>query len=256
MAFNLDSAWKVAQTIFGIADVSRRMLNPSEAIAPARPVPTSRAPAGGLLGHVEARLTGVVISALKEAFDRDAARLDAERAALDDQRRRAEEALRLELVRQAADRALDAAAGGRRARADDLDCLGARSLMAGLAASSGLGGSGRAVLACGWAGAARGHGRSVCRPWTGVALGRRRPGQPRNRRRSPRERPVARGALAGARGSGAGRRQRADGARRTRSSEPSAGTRVLAADAICGRSAAASGADNHRIARSPRSVVE
>ena len=47
-----------------------------------------------------------MISALKEAFDRDAARLDAERAALDDQRRRAEEALRLELVRQAADRAL------------------------------------------------------------------------------------------------------------------------------------------------------
>ena len=106
MAFNLDSAWKVAQTIFGIADVSRRVLNPSEATRQQRPAPTSRAAGGGLLGHVEARLTGVVISALKEAFDRDAARLDAERAALDDQRRRAEEALRLELVRQAADRAL------------------------------------------------------------------------------------------------------------------------------------------------------
>src|SRR5215212_1707606 len=105
MAFNLDSAWKLAQTIFGIADVSRRMLNPAE---PSRPSPGAdlEAAGGGLLGHVEARLTGVVISALKEAFDRDAARLDAERAALDDQRRRAEEALRLELVRQAADRAL------------------------------------------------------------------------------------------------------------------------------------------------------
>ena len=53
-----------------------------------------------MLGHLEARLTGVMVSALKEAFDRDAARLDLERAALDDQRRRAEEALRLELVRQ------------------------------------------------------------------------------------------------------------------------------------------------------------
>jgi hypothetical protein len=59
---------------------------------------------GALTGQIEARLTGVVVAALKEAFDRDHARLELERAQLDEQRRRAEEALRVELRRQAADR--------------------------------------------------------------------------------------------------------------------------------------------------------
>jgi hypothetical protein len=44
------------------------------------------------------------VAALKEAFDRDHARLELERAQLDEQRRRAEDALRAELRRQAADR--------------------------------------------------------------------------------------------------------------------------------------------------------
>jgi hypothetical protein len=57
-------------------------------------------------GQIEARLTNVVVAALKEAFDRDHARLELERAQLDEQRRRAEEALRLELRRQIADREL------------------------------------------------------------------------------------------------------------------------------------------------------
>jgi hypothetical protein len=63
-------------------------------------------PGGGLAGQLEARLTNVVVAALKEAFDRDHARLELERAQLDEQRRRAEEAMRLELRRQAADREL------------------------------------------------------------------------------------------------------------------------------------------------------
>jgi hypothetical protein len=108
MPFNLNAAWKVAQTIFGVAEVSRRVLNPAEGN---QPQAGGLQHAGGLLGEVEARLTGVVVSALKEAFDRDAARLEAERAALEDQRRRADEALRLELVRQAGDRALVRARG-------------------------------------------------------------------------------------------------------------------------------------------------
>ena len=49
-------------------------------------------------------LTNVVVAALKEAFDRDHARLELERAQLDEQRRRAEEAMRAEIRRQAADR--------------------------------------------------------------------------------------------------------------------------------------------------------
>lgn len=64
------------------------------------------AASSGALGGLETRLTGVVISALKEAFDRDSARLELEREQLDTDRRRAEQALQAELRRQAADRAL------------------------------------------------------------------------------------------------------------------------------------------------------
>ena len=62
--------------------------------------------ATGLANQVEARLTNVVVAALKEAFDRDHARLELERAQLDEQRHRAEEAMRMELRRQAAEREL------------------------------------------------------------------------------------------------------------------------------------------------------
>jgi hypothetical protein len=58
------------------------------------------------LGQMETRLTGVLIGALQEAFDRDRARLDLERERVDAERRRAQEALRLEAERQAAERAL------------------------------------------------------------------------------------------------------------------------------------------------------
>ena len=58
-----------------------------------------RAPAG-----IEARLAGVMVAALKEAFDRDSRRLELERELADAERRRAERALQLELQRQAADR--------------------------------------------------------------------------------------------------------------------------------------------------------
>jgi hypothetical protein len=57
-------------------------------------------------GQMEAGLTGVLVAALKEVFDRDSARLELERAQLDAERRRAEELLRAELRRQAADRML------------------------------------------------------------------------------------------------------------------------------------------------------
>ena len=57
-------------------------------------------------GPLEARLASVVVAALKEAFDRDHARLELERSQIEDQRRRSEAALGLELRRQAADREL------------------------------------------------------------------------------------------------------------------------------------------------------
>jgi hypothetical protein len=93
---NFAGLLKAFDTIVVLRDAARRFK------APAPPQP-----AGGptaLSGAIEARLTGVVVAALKEAFDRDHARLELERAQLDEQRRRAEESLRAELRRQAADR--------------------------------------------------------------------------------------------------------------------------------------------------------
>jgi len=57
-------------------------------------------------GALEARLAGVLVAALKEAFDRDSARLELERSQVEAERRRVEQALRAELRRQAAERAL------------------------------------------------------------------------------------------------------------------------------------------------------
>jgi hypothetical protein len=55
-------------------------------------------------GGLEARMAGVVVAALKEAFDRDSRRLELEREQLAAERQRAERALKLELQRQAGDR--------------------------------------------------------------------------------------------------------------------------------------------------------
>jgi hypothetical protein len=64
----------------------------------------TQTPASGLADQIEMRLANVVVAALKEAFDRDHARLELERSQLEEQRRRAEEAVRMELHRQNTDR--------------------------------------------------------------------------------------------------------------------------------------------------------
>ena len=95
---------KAFDTVVLLRDAARRFKAPD---APRSSTETAVAPSGSptaLTAPIEARLTGVVVAALKEAFDRDHARLELERAQLDEQRRRAEEALRAELRRQAADR--------------------------------------------------------------------------------------------------------------------------------------------------------
>jgi hypothetical protein len=61
-------------------------------------------PSASALGGLEARLAGVVVAALKEAFDRDHQRLELEREHIEAERQRAERALRLEMLRQAGDR--------------------------------------------------------------------------------------------------------------------------------------------------------
>src|SRR3954468_3449811 len=53
---------------------------------------------------LESRMTGVVVAALKEAFDRDAHRLELEREQMEREQLRAERLLKVELLRQAGDR--------------------------------------------------------------------------------------------------------------------------------------------------------
>ena len=89
---------RVLDTIGGLAQLTARW----------RGVPERSGPLAGAgpLGALETRLAGVVVAALKEAFDRDSARLEMERSHIEAERQRAERALRAELRRQAADRAL------------------------------------------------------------------------------------------------------------------------------------------------------
>jgi hypothetical protein len=89
----------VIDTVGGLVQIARRFKQ-GAGQGLSTPLP------GGALGQVEARLAGVVVAALKEAFDRDSARMEMEKAQIDADRRRAEEALRAELRRQAADRLL------------------------------------------------------------------------------------------------------------------------------------------------------
>ena len=104
-------------------------------------------PGSGPLAQLETRVAGVVVAALKEAFDRDRARMDLEREHLEAERRRAEEALRAELRRQAADRALG------RVRLVATMAIGVWIVSAALAAwLPGMHrGIPRAVLGSGWA---------------------------------------------------------------------------------------------------------
>jgi len=86
---------KILDTVTTLAQVGAQFRRPTD-LAPGGP--------GGALEH---RLAGVVVAALKEAFDRDRARMDLERETLEAERSRAERALAAELRRQAADRALN-----------------------------------------------------------------------------------------------------------------------------------------------------
>ncbi len=88
---------QVLDTVSNLAQLSGRLRKADPAAEPR---------GTGVIGQLETRLAGVVVAALKEAFDRDRARMDLERAQYEAERRRAEEALRAEIRRQAAERAL------------------------------------------------------------------------------------------------------------------------------------------------------
>ncbi len=85
---------RLMDAALGMTDIARRVTRRDE--------PQQLAP--GATGPLEARLAGVVVAALKEAFDRDSRRLELERDQLEGERARAERALQLELRRQAGDR--------------------------------------------------------------------------------------------------------------------------------------------------------
>jgi hypothetical protein len=90
---------RVLDTVGGLAQMTGRL----------RPRPAADAgltAADGAPGSLEARLAGVVVAALKEAFDRDRARMDLERAQVESERKRADELISAELRRQSAERAL------------------------------------------------------------------------------------------------------------------------------------------------------
>jgi hypothetical protein len=97
---------------FALSRKPRRALRESD--LPAR--------AGTTLSHIEARLAGVAITALKEVFERDERRLELEREQIERERRRAERLLALDLWRQAGDRE-----------------IGRLRLLAGVAAGSWIG---------------------------------------------------------------------------------------------------------------------
>lgn len=89
----------IVDGLLGATDLVRRVRGRSELAPPSA--------ASGL----EARLAGVVVSALREAFDRDHQRLEIERQRVEDEQQRreiervrAERALKLELLRQAGER--------------------------------------------------------------------------------------------------------------------------------------------------------
>src|SRR5437763_9592558 len=93
--------FRVLDVVIGVTDIAR-----STRPRPAQPPPPGEqlAPGTPALGHLEARFAGVVVAALKEAFDRDTRRLELEREQLEAERARVERALQLELRRQAGDR--------------------------------------------------------------------------------------------------------------------------------------------------------
>jgi hypothetical protein len=95
---NLANLFRAYDAVVAFRDAARRLKNAS-GTSKSETSLSQTAAAQGLAGQIETRLTNVVVAALKEAFDRDHARLE-----LEEERRRAEEALRLELRRQSVDR--------------------------------------------------------------------------------------------------------------------------------------------------------
>ena len=95
---------QIFDAVMGVANFARSRRASAAAPADEQTQQQQMEAASRTAGGLEARMAGVVVAALKEAFDRDTRRLELEREQLAAERERAERALRLELQRQAADR--------------------------------------------------------------------------------------------------------------------------------------------------------
>jgi hypothetical protein len=91
---------RVIDAVLGVSDVVRLVKGGRKPDEEGQQIATGSSALGGL----ETRLAGVVVAALKEAFDRDHQRLELERQQMEAERQRAERLLRLERLRQAGDR--------------------------------------------------------------------------------------------------------------------------------------------------------
>lgn len=94
---------RVLDAVLGLTELARKVKQ-----RPAAALSDSGEPAAlrAATTPIEARLTGVVVAALKEAFDRDHQRIQLEREQHEAERKRSERLLRLDLARQAGDREL------------------------------------------------------------------------------------------------------------------------------------------------------
>jgi len=95
---------QILDAIIGVTDIVRSRKIKSLATEQQQQQHQLETGTGRTAAPLEARLAGVVVAALKEAFDRDARRIEFEREQAAAERERAERALRLELQRQSGER--------------------------------------------------------------------------------------------------------------------------------------------------------
>ena len=104
MKMNLGAIFNAVDAVMSVRDAALRFKAANPSPAPSKPNYPQPNAAAGAANQVEARLTGVVVAALKEAFDRDHARMELERVRIGEEQRRAEQLLKVELQRQGVDR--------------------------------------------------------------------------------------------------------------------------------------------------------
>jgi hypothetical protein len=140
---------RAAETLVHVGRAAGRGRAPVTQVAPSEEEPPAQDLAAGsrLFPHLEARLAGVLVSALKEAFDRDRAHLEMEREQIEHERKRAQELMRLEALRQAGEREL----GSIRSSIVVTLVVWITSVLFMMVQRGALGVAGLVLLAAGWA---------------------------------------------------------------------------------------------------------